>query len=97
MSLPAAPTNYAAEVDIQNVVLTWVNGDGAVKVIHEYAAVSGPDTSWHFQEDSDVPVTTIEKSLPAPDTQYNLRAKSRNADGDSAYTPVIQVTTGNYN
>lgn len=93
MPLPNPPTNYAATVDITTVTLFWVNGANAQTVCHEYSI---DNQTWHRLDDDTVPTVTSDHSLQEQNTKYYLRAKSRNAEGDSAYTPVVEVTTGEY-
>jgi hypothetical protein len=91
--LPGPPTSYAVTVDLQAITLTWVNGAGATSVVHEFSK-----DGVNFEVRDTVPATDTELfcSMPEPDTLYHLRAKSVNEDGESDYTPVIQVTTGHY-
>lgn len=91
--LPSPPTNYAATVDITTVTLSWVNGANAVSVRHEY---SRDGQNWSRLDDDTVPTVTSDHSLQEVNTLYYLRAKSVNPDGESDYTPVVTVTTGDY-
>ena len=103
MSLPNPPTNYAAVVDPPSFcTLSWVNGAGATSVRHEYSIDNG--ATWQRLDDAQVPATTSDHTLPYPETSAGgtntmtvlLRGKSRNAEGDSAYTPVVSVVTTEY-
>lgn len=91
--IPGAPTNYAGEVDITTVTLTWANGANAQTIRHE---VADDGVNWQRLDDDTVPTITSDHSLPEQNKVFYLRAKSRNADGDSGYTPVIQVKSGVY-
>lgn len=93
--LPEAPTNYTATLDPPTFcTLSWINGDGAASVRHEISTDGG--ATWNRLDDDTVPTTTSDHSLPESSTCL-LRAKSRNAAGDSPYTPVVTVVTGGYN
>lgn len=93
--LPQPPTNYQAVLDGgagATVTLSWVNGADATEVIHE---LSQNGTDWEQLDHDTVPAVTSDHSL-GQDTHYFLRAKSRNSEGDSGYTPAVEITTGHY-
>ena len=94
MPLPQPPTEYAAVVDPPTfTTISWVNGADAVSVRHEISTDGGQ--SWARLDDDRVPTVTSDHSLPQSAT-CQLRAKSVNPDGESAYTDVVEVVTGNY-
>lgn len=101
--LPQPPASYTAVLDPPTFcTLSWVNGAGAVSVRHEVSIDGG--ATWARLDDDQVPTTTSDHSLPQPPSSsagtntllVMLRAKSVNADGESAYTPTVSVTTTEY-
>lgn len=91
--LPGPPTNYAGTVAGSVATLTWENGADAISVIHE---VSEDGTNFQRLDEDFVPAVEADHGLPEQDKLFYLRAKSKNADGESDYTAVVELMSGHY-